>query len=96
MPQVAASTGSTGMEGDLMIVNDGIAVNTWVNLNSSCAMEPEVYADELQIEFGSRGGSLRLVIAEEMVDQLVVVLADAQARFREMDEEAERETTTPG
>jgi hypothetical protein len=54
-------------------------------------VEPEMFVDELQIGFGSGSGQLRLVITEEMVDQLAVVLADAQARFQEMDEEAERE-----
>jgi hypothetical protein len=78
-------------KGISMLNQQGIAVSAWVNLDSSCSVEPELFADELQIGFGSGSSSLRLVITEEMVDQLAVVLADAKARFQEMDEEAERE-----
>jgi hypothetical protein len=74
-----------------MLTRDGIAVNTWASLDSSCSMEPHVSGDELQIEFGDGSNTLRLVITEEMVDQLAVVLADAKTRFQELDEEAERE-----
>jgi hypothetical protein len=74
-----------------MLTHEGITVNAWVNLDSSCAVEPEMFVDELQVEFGSQRGSLRLVIAEEMVDRLADVLADAKAHFRQLDEEAEHE-----
>jgi hypothetical protein len=74
-----------------MFTYEGIAVNAWVSLDSSCSVEPEVSGDELHVEFGSRSGSLRLVITQEMVDRLAVVFADAKARFQELDEEADRE-----
>jgi hypothetical protein len=80
-----------GAKGILMLNQHGVVVSAWVNLDSSCSVEPELFADELQIGFGSDSSSLRLIITEEMVDQLAVVLADAKARFQEMDEEAERE-----
>jgi hypothetical protein len=74
-----------------MLNQHGIAVSALVNLDSSCSVEPELYVDELQVEFGSRPSSLRLVIEEEMVDRLAQILADAQAHFRKLDEEAEGE-----
>ena len=74
-----------------MLNQNGVTVSAWINLDSSCSVEPEMFVDELQIGIGSDTSSLRLIITEEMVDQLAVVLADAQAQFREMDEEAERE-----
>jgi hypothetical protein len=74
-----------------MFTHEGIAVNTWVSLDSSCSVEPEVAGDELQVEFGTGSGSLRLVITEEMVDRLAIVFTDAQARFQELDEEADHE-----
>jgi hypothetical protein len=80
-----------GMKGIAMLTRDGIAVNTWVNLDSSCSVDPHASGDELQIEFGDGSNTLRLIITEEMVDQLAVVLADAKTRFQELDEEAERE-----
>jgi hypothetical protein len=73
-----------------MLNQNGVTVSAWVNLDSSCSVEPEMFVDELQIGIGSDTSSLRLIITEEMVDQLAVVFADAQAQFREMDEEAER------
>jgi hypothetical protein len=75
----------------VIFTHEGITANAWVNLDSSCPMEPEVFADELQVEFGSRPGSLRLVIAEEMVDRLTDILVAAKARFQELDEEAEHQ-----
>lgn len=74
-----------------MFTHQGISVGAWVSLDSSCEIKPDVYGEQLQIEFGSRTGSLGMVMTEEMVDRLAVVFADAQARFRELDMEAERE-----
>ncbi|GAA5109251.1 hypothetical protein [Haloechinothrix salitolerans] len=74
-----------------MFTHQGIAVSAWVNLDSSCSIKPDVYGEELQIEFGSRGGSLGMVITEDMVDRLAVVFAEAKARFRELDIEAEQQ-----
>lgn len=74
-----------------MFTHQGISVSAWVNLDSSCSIKPEVYGDELQIEFGSRDGSLGMAITEAMVDRLAVVFAQAQARFRELDIAAEQE-----
>jgi hypothetical protein len=71
-----------------MFTHEGIGVGAWVNLTPSCPVEPDVSGDELHIEFGSRPTSLTLVIQEEMVDQLVSILTDAQARFQELDAEA--------
>jgi hypothetical protein len=73
-----------------MFGHQGIAVSSWVNLDSSCQIKPEVHGEQLQIEFGPRG-SLGLVITEDMVDRLAVVFAEAKARFRELDEQAARE-----
>jgi hypothetical protein len=84
-----------GMKGILMLNQHGVAVSAWVNLDSPCSVEPELFADELQIGFGSDSSSLRLIITEEMVDQLAVVFADAKARFQEMDDETEREQDEP-
>jgi hypothetical protein len=78
-----------GMKGISMLTREGIAVNTWVSLDSSCSVEPHVSGDELQVEFGSGASSLRLVITEEMVDRLAGILADAKARFQELDEQVE-------
>lgn len=72
-----------------MIVQQGISVDAWVNLDSSCEINLEVFGEQLQIEFGSRAGSLGMVITEDMVDRLAVVFAEAKARFRELDVEAE-------
>lgn len=74
-----------------MFTHQGISVSAWVNLDPSCSIKPDVYGEELQIEFGSRTGSLGMVITEDMVDRLAVVFAEAKARFRELDEQAERE-----
>lgn len=74
-----------------MFTHQGISVGSWVSLDSSCEIKPEVFGEQLQIEFGPRTGSLGLVMTEDMVDKLAVVFADAQARFRELDIEAERE-----
>ncbi|HEU0087327.1 MAG TPA: hypothetical protein VFQ77_06730 [Pseudonocardiaceae bacterium] len=74
-----------------MFTNQGISVSSWVNLDSSWEIRPEVYGDQLQIEFGPRSGSLGLVITEDMVDKLAVVFADAKARFHELDIKAEQE-----
>ncbi|WP_418154780.1 hypothetical protein [Actinoalloteichus caeruleus] len=74
-----------------MFINQGISVGAWVNLDSSCSVEKDVYGGELQIEFGSRTGSLGMVITRDMVDRLVAVLAEAVARFRQLDEDAEGE-----
>lgn len=74
-----------------MFGHQGIAVSSWVNLDSSCEIKPEVHGEELQIEFGPHCGSLGLVITEDMVDRLAVVFAEAKARFRELDEQAARE-----
>jgi hypothetical protein len=57
-----------------------------VRLEQSCRIDPAVYGDELLLELGSRDGSLSLAITEEMVDRLSVVFAEAQARFRELDD----------
>jgi hypothetical protein len=57
-----------------------------VRLEPSCRIDPAVYGDELLLELGSRDGSLSLAITEEMVDRLSVVFAEAQARFRELDD----------
>lgn len=73
-----------------MYLRQGVSVNSWVNLDSSCEIKTEVYGEELQIEFGPRG-SLGLVIPEDMVDWLAVVFAEAKERFRELDEQAVRE-----
>jgi hypothetical protein len=81
------------MKGIAMLGSNGISVNTWVNLDSSCSVDTHVSGDELQVEFGSgsSSGSLRLVITEDMVDVLAKVLSDTQAHFRNLDEEAESE-----
>lgn len=74
-----------------VITYRGISVGTWVSLDSDCEIKPEVFGEQLQIEFGPRTGSLGLTITEEMVDKLALVLADAKARFRELDAQAEQE-----
>ncbi|MGH3633495.1 MAG: hypothetical protein ACRDTS_05220 [Mycobacterium sp.] len=59
-------------------------MSSWIDLDGSCDIDPHVFADELQIELGSRTASLGLSMTEDMVDKLSVVLADAKARFREL------------
>lgn len=74
-----------------MFTHQGIAVSSWVNLDSTCEIKPEVFGEQLQLELGPRSGSLGLVITEGMVDKLAAVFADAQARFRELDNQAEQD-----
>ncbi|MFD9891319.1 hypothetical protein ACFWY9_18395 [Amycolatopsis sp. NPDC059027] len=79
-----------------MWLTRGIAVTSWVNLDSSCEITPKVFGDELQVEFGSRAASLGLHITEDMVDKLLTVFTDAKTRFRELDEETDNEPQNVG
>ncbi|MFD9890893.1 hypothetical protein ACFWY9_16225 [Amycolatopsis sp. NPDC059027] len=77
-----------------MVDCQGISVSMWVDLDSSCRVKPKVFEEQLQLEFGTRTGTLGMMITEDMVDRLSVVFAEAKARIRELAGQDEQEVMT--
>ncbi|RZS43198.1 hypothetical protein EV193_102177 [Herbihabitans rhizosphaerae] len=66
-----------------MFTHNGIAVSAWVSLDSSCSIKQHVFADALEIEFGSGVDSLGLSVSEDMVEKLATAFQEASTRFRD-------------
>ena len=64
----------------------GIALESWVNINSECPMKSEVHRPhDIEIELGHSTGSLHLVLTEQGLGELVKVATGALARVHELE-----------
>jgi hypothetical protein len=64
----------------------GIALDTWVTIDSDCPMTHEVSKTQAQLELGHSIGSLHLVMSEEGLAELVEVAGGALGEMRAPDE----------
>lgn len=61
----------------------GIAMETWVTIDSDCHMAREVSRTEAQIELGHRTGSLHLVATEDGLAKLATFIDQVQREMHQ-------------
>lgn len=72
-----------------MFTNQGIALDTYVQIDGSCTLSCEVIGDEAQFEFGHRTGALSLITNEDSLTKLANVATEALHRLRATQEDEE-------
>jgi hypothetical protein len=65
-----------------VFTNQGISVDSWVQIEGHCSIEHEVTADEAQLTLGHHTGSLTLVASEQALEHLISVAAHALDQIR--------------
>jgi hypothetical protein len=73
----------------MMNTFQGIAMDTWVDIDGSCPIDVEVVGQQAQFQLGHATGSLHLVLNEKGLGKLTDALAAALAKLRNVDQPSE-------